>query len=198
MSPAIARPRPSCSSGRSLICTSAMIEKIRPRTLNGNPPQHQHSVTDRIPKIKPAVAKELVLGICPAVKFPNFGGAIVGGVPPAKCAANSGNSPTKVQSFPPFANTGVCRSTRFSAIHRRNCSALIGPYSLPSCPMILYTTRLSIYSSSFSEIARPASAQTPRFVSATKSNMIFAVGLLKFCCASSIAARKFFPLRNNK
>ncbi len=59
----------------ALICTSAMMEKIRPRMLNGQPQQHAQEI---MPQTKPAVAKPLVLL---AGKAPVFDGVITGGAP---------------------------------------------------------------------------------------------------------------------
>src|ERR1035437_3047867 len=64
-----------------------MNEKTSPRMLNGHPQQH---VSDKMPKISPAVEKELVLGNWPAVEVPGFSGPITGGIGGAKCPANSG------------------------------------------------------------------------------------------------------------
>ena len=47
-----------------------MREKIRPRTLNGNPQQQQ--VTDKIPKINPAVRIGIGFRHLPAVEAPAF------------------------------------------------------------------------------------------------------------------------------
>ncbi len=55
-----------------------------------------------------------------------------------KIAANSGISASVFQSPVPSSKTRVCPFARPSAIHCRNWSAVIGPYSLPSAPMILY------------------------------------------------------------
>src|SRR5450759_2033488 len=103
--------------------------------LNGHPQQH---VSDKMPKISPAVAKELVLGNWPAVEVPGFSGPITGGIGGAKCPANSGCAPSGFHSGAPGASVGVCALARPSAIHCRNCPAVAGPYSLPSAPMILY------------------------------------------------------------
>ena len=129
MIPAMARPRPSWVCGFSLICKRAMMEKVSPRRLNGTPLQHQHSVSDKMPQISPVVAKPFVFRAWAGGAM--VCGAMAGGTAPAKRVANSGSRPAKVQSFAPSAKTGVRLSTRFWAIHCRNCSPVTGPYSFP-------------------------------------------------------------------
>ncbi len=116
-----------------------MSEKTSPRMLNGQPQQQQQQhVADKMPKISPVVAKELVLGNWPAVEAPVFSGPIAGGIGGAKWAANSGSAPSGFHSSAPGASVGVCALARPSATHCRNCPAVAGPYSLPSVPRILY------------------------------------------------------------
>src|SRR2546423_1412584 len=78
------------------------------------------------------------LGAAPIIAggAPNELGAL--GVGPA----NSGYSESGFHSVVPSSSIRVCALARPSAIHWRNCSVLIGPYSLPSAPMILYMRRL--------------------------------------------------------
>src|ERR1051325_2833606 len=71
-------------------------------------------------------------GLCAGI------GAMVGGGPLGAAAANSGNSENSFHSVAPSGRTLVCALIRPSASHCRNCSALTGPYSFPSAPMILY------------------------------------------------------------
>jgi hypothetical protein len=63
--------------------------------------------------------------------------------------------------------------------------------------MILYMARLSIRPH-FRRSHDRTSAHTPRFASVMKLSKIFAGVLAFFFRASAIAARKFFPLRNNR
>jgi hypothetical protein len=107
--------------------------------LNGQPQQQQKHVADKMPKISPAVAKELVLGDWPAVEAPGLAGPMIGGFGGAKYPANSGSAPSGFHSGAPGASVCVCALARPSAIHCRNCPAVAGPYSLPSAPIILYT-----------------------------------------------------------
>lgn len=67
-----------------------------------------------------------------------FGGGM-GGDPPV--GFNSGYVERNDQLPPDSSVTGVCLFTRPSVSHWRNCSALTGPYSFPSAPMILYMMR---------------------------------------------------------
>src|ERR1051326_3705292 len=56
----------------------------------------------------------------------------------AAAALNSGNSDNDFHSVVPSGRILVWALARPSAIHCRNCSAEIGPYSRPSAPIILY------------------------------------------------------------
>lgn len=159
--------------------------------LNGTPAQQQMHVTDKMPQTNPAVANRLVRG--DGIGGAMVLGANVGDKLPEKSPANSGNKPIKFQSAAPSAKTGVRCSTRPSAIHCRICSAPTGPYSLPSCPMILYMVIHSLSSAEY-----PVSAQTPRFAFATNSIRTFAIAPEFFFCASAKASRKFSLPRNNK
>ena len=60
------------------------------------------------------------------------------GTPPAAAKPSSWNSAAVFQSAAPSACTRVRALTRPSAIHCRICPRLMGPYCLPSAPMILY------------------------------------------------------------
>src|ERR1035441_2317996 len=62
---------------------------------------------------------------------------IVGGAAD-EAVANSGIAPSVVHSVAPSGRTWVCGLTRPSASHWRNWSAVTGPYSFWSAPMILY------------------------------------------------------------
>src|SRR6185369_14102337 len=54
-----------------------------------------------------------------------------------RTSANSGNAPSGCQLAPPSALARVWALSRPSAIQRRTSSTPMGPYSLPSPPMIL-------------------------------------------------------------
>ncbi len=124
MSPAMARPRPSCSSGCSLICDKRDERKNESENVERKSAAATNQRQRQNPENQTGVAKEFVFGICPAVEIPGVSGAIGGGAPCAKQLANSGSRPTKFQSFAPSTKTGVRLSTRLSAIHCRNCSAV--------------------------------------------------------------------------
>src|SRR5439155_26769161 len=70
-------------------------------------------------------------------------GPVVSGVKPGGTAgknepANSPRVPSRRQSAELSSRARVCALARPSTIQRRNCSAVTGPYSRPSAPMILY------------------------------------------------------------
>src|ERR1700679_1056191 len=108
-----------------------MIPKTTPSRLKGM--QQQQHIHARMPQTRLQVAKLLFFFACPVPGFSELMGG--GGAP--KLPANSGSRPIKVQSLAPSTNIGVRLSTRFCAIHSRICSALTGPYVLPSFPVIL-------------------------------------------------------------
>src|ERR1039458_9303188 len=68
-------------------------------------------------------------------------GAGRGGRAWARATANSRYSVSGFHCAEPSACARVCAVARPSAIQPRNWSALIGPYSRPSAPMILYISR---------------------------------------------------------
>src|SRR5215469_17692324 len=119
-----------------------MIEKTMPKKLKGIPLQQQKpTVTEKMPTTKPATANPLFLEREVTVTGAP-GTAPLWEVAPPNSNENSGSPPSVVQSEAPSRSTRVVAIARPSAIHCRNCSAEMGPYSLPSAPMILYITRL--------------------------------------------------------
>ena len=180
--------------GMPVICDSPISEKTAPNTLKGNPQQQQNDIQASIAKINPAVAKELVLGNWRGVAVPSFRGRS-----PADLAARTVQQIQAARQRFPFRRAGserrrLCVGAAFGN-PLPQLPAVAGPYSLPSVPTTLYIR--AHCSSSSSPVAKPASRHTPRFDPATKSSKIFAVGLVKVFCASSVAALKFFPLRNS-
>src|SRR5579871_2725388 len=71
-------------------------------------------------------------------------GPMVGGTD-FNSATSSGKELAGFHSAAPSVWTRVSARMRFSAIHRRICSRLTGPYCWPSAPMILYIARLSFW-----------------------------------------------------
>ena len=137
----------------------------------------QISVTDRIPKINPAVAKEFVFAICPPLKFR---------VSAAQSAVACRHKTIRkfrqqTNKIPVLRAVHKNRRPAFDTIFRDPPPQLFGGDRSVFLAVLPddFIHDSPFYSSSFSEIARLASVQTPRFALATKSNMIFAVGLLK-------------------
>ena|SRR5581483_875930 len=102
----------------------------------GMPANTPKQTSEQRPRMKLVIARPL-LGV---PEEPNCEGPAV--VPAAmmfeKAGANSGNS---ARGFHPGTSTFCARLWRLrrpSAIHWPTCSRLMGPYSLPSVPMILY------------------------------------------------------------
>src|SRR5438552_4054597 len=96
----------------------------------------------RMPKTREAIAIPLVfaLGGGNAAGPDITGGGVVaaGAATVANAPANSGKLANAFQSLLPSGRARDCASTRPSAIHWCNCSFVMGPYSRPSPPMILY------------------------------------------------------------
>src|SRR6266850_1529973 len=113
---------------------------MTPSTLKGNPWQQHKKGMARMPRIIPVIAIGLVRGARIMGSGPGVSEAVR--ILPS-APANSGNSVTGFQSVAPSDKTLVWPLARPSAIHCLNCSAVMGPYSLPSAPMILYMASLS-------------------------------------------------------
>src|SRR5688572_23169205 len=119
-----------------------MMEKVKPNKLKGSPAQQQNESREKIPMINPATANPFVRGRNPYAEGAAVSGRMVagvmGGAGAAGGAENSGRSEMVFQLVSPVTRTRVCALTRPCVCHSRNCSRLIGPYSRPSAPMILY------------------------------------------------------------